>query len=382
MTTALVTPQVRYEVVRRLVDCMTWEAIAQELGMDRADVADIARAAGGDNPARLAWTLSRLQIRDDVVPVSAAPESVVDVPLPDEVLDAVPTAAAPPRLQECSFEVFEAAPAGALFTDAAGRPVVIQAPLEQLHNDPDNPRAADDEEDLDDLAESMRTTGLLQPVVARINDQGRATIVAGHRRVAAARILGWSSISTIVRSAMNRDEVLAAMLVENGQRKDLDPIEESRALNHLKIAGGLNDQQLASRIGRSQPWVSARLVLATLSAEDQAQVRRGEMTLGEATERARVDTGRKGAPRMSAGKNYLSNFHTLASTARHRCEIHKHPSGSRLGKVACGECWEAVIRADERARQTRHSITSGECVTCGTTMPPPAAGALGGQVAQ
>lgn len=213
--------------------------------------------------------------------------------------------------------------------------------LDDLHPDPANAREVVG--NVDDLAASMAEVGLIQPVVARKSGP-RLIIVAGHRRHAAARQLGWTDIDTVITAAMQPDEVLAAQLVENGQRAGLDPIEEARALNRIR-ATGLTSKQVGKRVGRSQSWVDARLALLELPADVQMKVRLGEIGIGQAVHRSRVDSGKV---RRGAGRWHLAEHHPLASRVRARCKL-THPTGAnKVGSVGCGECWESVIRADER----------------------------------
>ena len=108
-----------------------------------------------------------------------------------------------------------------------------------------------------ELASSMKTYGLLQPVVVR-PVEGGYVLLAGHRRVAAARSLGWESIPAIVRPATD-DEAYLLTIVDNLQRQDLSPREESAALEALVRERGWSTRQVAAAISRSQAFVSKRL---------------------------------------------------------------------------------------------------------------------------
>lgn len=223
--------------------------------------------------------------------------------------------------------------------------------VEDLHPDLDNVR--DDLGDLTELAASIRDAGILQPIVARLVDH-KLIIVMGHRRHAAARLAGVHEVPVIIRTAeMDPDEVLAAMIVENGQRLNLDPIEEARALARLKRADDSSDQLLGERISKSQVYVSGRLALLSLTPAQQAAVRAGTLSLSRATKLGRDQGGitRPGAAGKKGGA-HLDWHHPLAEKAAILCEHnghHKHTPG-RPGNVACGKCWEEVIRTDERDR--------------------------------
>lgn len=234
--------------------------------------------------------------------------------------------------------------------------------VEHLHADPNNPRS--EITDVEDLADSIKSVGLLQPIVAR-RDGSHLVVVAGHRRLAAVRHLRWTHVDVIVRAPMRPDHVLAAMLIENGQRAGLDPIEEARALHKLKHDHGFSsDSALGELVGRNQVYVSGRLALLSLSAEDQEQVRAGQMKLVEARHRGRLNSGK--VRKTGVSKNWhLGPQHPLAARVKARCIRLEHSRGRTVGGMGCGECWEEVVRADERTRLLEASH-DGPCPTCGT----------------
>lgn len=256
-------------------------------------------------------------------------------------------------------------------TAAAADGTLVDVPIDAVHPDPDNPR--EDVGDVRELARSMAAAGLIQPVIARRDTAtGRLVLVAGHRRLAAAQELGWTTIPCVVRRDMRPDRVLAAMLIENGQRTDLDPIEEARALR--KLAGDNETRshaELANLIGRTQVHVSGRLALLALPIEEQEQLRAKQMNLGDAIRRGRLAAGNV-RPANSTGHPHLGAEHDLAAKVRARCLRLKHKRGGRnsVGGLGCGECWESVIRADERQHLHDVSNNRGKCVLCDTRHDP------------
>lgn len=227
---------------------------------------------------------------------------------------------------------------------------LVTVRTELLHPDPDNIR--DDLGDITELADSIAAVGILQPIVVR-RHKGRLIVVAGHRRLAAVQRLLWDEVDVVVLEDMHPDQVLAAMLIENTQRTDLDPIEEARALKALKERDGLTDTQIGHRIGRSQMHVSNRIALLALSPAQQGAIRARTMTLADGASAGRK---RNGTHRPNAqGKKsaaHLTRHHPLAEAVAELCQQqghNKHTPG-RIGDVGCGRCWEATIRADERAR--------------------------------
>lgn len=249
-------------------------------------------------------------------------------------------------------------PAQASHDDADGSEGrLLDIPLSRIKEDPKNVR--EELTEISELADSIEEIGLLQPVVVRPSDvagDDQLILVIGHRRRAAFALLGRETIPAIVRGHMLPDEVLAAMLVENGQRVGLDPIEEARGLNRLKVQGGLVDQSLARKVGRSQAYVSGRLALLSLDKDDQDAVRAGTMSIQNAINKARRVNGTwRPEAKGKASAAHLAFNHRLASAAESVCRQlgHSKMTAGRIGGIACGECWEAVIRSDERNQLAR-----------------------------
>jgi ParB family transcriptional regulator, chromosome partitioning protein len=163
-------------------------------------------------------------------------------------------------------------------------------PLSALQPSPRNPRRRLD--GVAELAESIREYGLLQPIVVRSVDEGYQ-VVAGHRRLEAVRALGWDTVPAVVQAA---DEAHAYLLslVENLQREDLTPREESAALEVLVREHGWSTRQVAAAVKRSQAYVSKRLrvfedpVLATLVLARRLSVTVAEELLPAPPERREV----------------------------------------------------------------------------------------------
>lgn len=222
---------------------------------------------------------------------------------------------------------------------------------------PDNPR--EHLHDIDELAMSIQANGLIQPlIVQQIPGQPGYRIVAGHRRHAAVQRLGWAKAPCVVRRDMLPDEELLAMLVENGQRAGLDPIEEARALRRL-VRAGKSAADVGKQIGRPGSYVSGRLMLLDLPEAEQEEVRAGHYTITHArhlvrnareTERRKVNPVARpvGRPKGATTKPYFGDTHPLASTVRARCD---HRGTPKIAGTGCGPCWEAVIREDALAGQ-------------------------------
>ncbi len=352
MTTApldMTSPEVELKVLRWLASQRTLGWIAQQLGCMPVEARDIAkkyaalREDGFVDSVKCAHAAVELHQR-------LAPPAAAGQPAPSS----------PGRGSEAAAPRTTPQPAPAALSDGT---MLLEIPVARLKPDPDNPR--EDLGDIDELAASIHTAGLLQPPIVR-RAGAEYFIVGGHRRVAAVRVLGWKLCPVVVRREMRPDEVLAAMLIENGQRKDLDFIEEARGLARLKAQLNCTDAELARRSRRTQTHVAGRLHLLALPVEEQEALRDGELSLQEATHKARLASGRlpSSTPR---GTSYLSPAHSLAPAAKARCQRLRHSRGRGrgVGGVACGECWESVIRADERTHLHAVSVNKGECVICG-----------------
>ncbi|MBI3449045.1 MAG: ParB/RepB/Spo0J family partition protein [Acidobacteria bacterium] len=143
------------------------------------------------------------------------------------------------------------------------------------------PRETFDEADLRSLTESIRRDGLLQPVVARPAAGGGYEIIAGERRWRAARTAGLKRIPVMIQEIAD-DRALELALVENLQRRDLDPLEEAKAFRVLSERFDLTQDQIAERVGKSRSAVANTLRILKLPAEVQDLIRSGKLTRGHA----------------------------------------------------------------------------------------------------
>src|SRR5205807_6632910 len=158
---------------------------------------------------------------------------------------------------------------------------LAQLPVDAIHPNPRQPRRRFDHEATSGLAESIRSQGVVQPVLVRPRDKGGYELIAGERRWRAAREAGIATVPAVVREADDRDALLLA-LVENVAREDLSPAEEARAYAVLVDEFGLSLGELAERVGRSKPSVSNRLRLLELPDDVIAMLERGELSEGHA----------------------------------------------------------------------------------------------------
>ena len=156
-----------------------------------------------------------------------------------------------------------------------------ELPLDSLVPGKHQPRRDFDPEALQSLADSIRSQGVVQPIVVRESGGGRYEIVAGERRWRASKLAGLTTITAVVR-AMEDRTAMAVALVENIQRADLNPLEEAEALRRLIDDCGLTHEQAAEAVGRSRAAVSNLLRLLDLHPDVQALVRENRLPLGHA----------------------------------------------------------------------------------------------------
>ncbi len=154
--------------------------------------------------------------------------------------------------------------------------------LDDLAPNDYQPRGDFDAEELTELAASIRTQGLIQPILVTPGPSGGYIIVAGERRWRAAREAGLSRVPVVVRDVASKREFLEASLVENLQRSDLNAIEEAEAFDRLQREFGLSHEEIAGRMGKSRSAVSNRIRLLGLPGAVQSMIRRGELTVGQA----------------------------------------------------------------------------------------------------
>ena len=171
---------------------------------------------------------------------------------------------------------------GALLGEAALTPQDSGSallPLSQIEPGLNQPRKHFDEESLSDLAESIRTHGLLQPITVRHLPSGYYQIIAGERRWRAARLAGLTQVPVIVIEADDRT-VMELGLIENLQREDLNPIEEAAGYRVLIDEYGLTQEEAAQRVGKSRSNLANTMRLLALPTEVQWLLEQGTLSAG------------------------------------------------------------------------------------------------------
>ena len=165
-------------------------------------------------------------------------------------------------------------------------------PIYKVEPNPDQPRHDFDEEELQALADSITVHGILQPLTVRQLDSGYYQIIAGERRWRAARMAELNEVPAIIIEADDR-KVMELALIENLQRQDLNPVEESLGYQSLIDEYGLTQEEAAGRVGKSRPAVANALRLLGLCPEVLDRLRCNELTAGHARAILTLKTDKK-----------------------------------------------------------------------------------------
>jgi ParB family chromosome partitioning protein len=158
---------------------------------------------------------------------------------------------------------------------------IVQLPVNQLVPNPGQPRKNFDETELQELADSIKTYGIIQPIIAANAGDGTYIIIAGERRTRAAKIAGLSAVPVIIRNYTDQKK-LEISLIENIQRSDLNPIEEAAAFKNLMDFSNLSQDELATRMGKNRSTVANALRLLKLPIEIQKSIEEGKISSGHA----------------------------------------------------------------------------------------------------
>ena len=154
-------------------------------------------------------------------------------------------------------------------------------PLHKVEPNPNQPRRDFDPEELQALADSIATHGVVQPLTVRLMDSGYYQIIAGERRWRAARMAELREIPAVIIEADDK-KVMELALIENLQRQDLNPVEEAMGYQTLMTEYGLTQEETAERVGKSRPAVANMLRLLALCPEVLDMVRSGALSAGHA----------------------------------------------------------------------------------------------------
>lgn len=158
---------------------------------------------------------------------------------------------------------------------------LTRLPVAKIEPRPNQPRTVFDEEKLEELAQSIREHGVIQPVTVRAADGGYYQIIAGERRWRAARMAGLTEIPVNIVDVSDR-EASELALIENLQREDLNPVEEARGYEMLMARYGLTQEQVAERVGKSRPAIANAIRLLGLAPKALAYCEEGKLSTSQA----------------------------------------------------------------------------------------------------
>ena len=165
--------------------------------------------------------------------------------------------------------------------NAPGRDEIEDVPLSLIAPNPFQPRRVFDEAELEELANSVKAKGVLQPILVRKLGDGGYELIAGERRWRAAKLAGLKKIPAIVRPATDA-EAMEMALIENLQRKDLNPMEAARAYQRLMKEFGLTQEAVARALGKERSSIANTVRLLALQTEVQTWVESDQLSWGHA----------------------------------------------------------------------------------------------------
>ncbi len=168
-----------------------------------------------------------------------------------------------------------------LFNANSEETLSTEVMLSQIEPNRDQPRKDFDEQALNELAESIREHGLLQPILVRSKPSGGYEIIAGERRWRASRIAGLRTVPVVIKE-MDEKEAAEVALIENLQREDLNPVEEAMGYRSLMVSYGLTQEQVSERMGKSRSAVANALRLLDLTPSETEALKAGKLSAGHA----------------------------------------------------------------------------------------------------
>lgn len=168
---------------------------------------------------------------------------------------------------------------------------ITQIPLDEIRSNPYQPRVIFDSEALDELANSIKEHGIIQPIIVKKGIKGYE-LVAGERRTRAARLAGLKEIPAIIKE-FNDIEMMEIALIENIERENLNPIEEARAYENILKINNITQEELAHKFSKSRSYITNMLGLLTLPDMVVKLVESKELSMGHARALSKLEDQRK-----------------------------------------------------------------------------------------
>jgi ParB family chromosome partitioning protein len=235
----------------------------------------------------------------------------------------------------------QAADAATSIEERAGTGAPAMIPIEDIGPNPHQPRTRFDDEALGELAASIKSTGVLQPLLVRHDPTGGYQLIAGERRLRAAALAGLDRIPAVIRE-VSEQEMVELALIENIQREDLNPIDEAKAYRALTGDLKLTHEQVSERVGKGRVTITNSLRLLGLPVEVQEMVSRGTLSSGHARALLSLESGgdQLAAARYVSSKGF-SVRRTEAYVRRRQRKQHTRPRTEKLEGL--GE-WEVKLQ--------------------------------------
>lgn len=162
-----------------------------------------------------------------------------------------------------------------------GPGTLLEIEIERITPNRYQPRSSFNEEEISRLASSIRSKGIIQPVMVRRSSDGWFELIAGERRLKAARLAGYERVPAIIREA-DDEEMVELALIENLQRENLNPIEEAKAYQRLINDFGLTQDEVSKKVGKERSTIANSLRLLSLPFEIQEELKTGRISVGHA----------------------------------------------------------------------------------------------------
>ena len=209
----------------------------------------------------------------------------------------------------------------------SGSSTISEIALTDIERNPNQPRRDFDEDALQELANSIREIGIVQPITLRQISENRYQIIAGERRWRASQIAGLSSIPAYIRT-INDENVMEMALVENIQREDLNAVEIALAYQHLLDNPGMTQEKIADRVGKKRTTVANFLRLLKLPAPVQMALQKKEIDMGHARALLSLDNPQL---QIKVFREILKNSYSVRKVEE-ICQQLKNGEGIELGK--------------------------------------------------
>ncbi len=220
---------------------------------------------------------------------------------------------------------------------------VVELPINKVYANPNQPRRNFDSESLNELAESIRVHGLIQPIIVNETDKGYM-IVAGERRYRACKLAGLNDIKALVKKYSNK-QISEISLIENLQREDLNPVELSKGIKRLMEEYGLTQDKVAERLGKSRSAIANSLRILTLCPEVIELVEKGKVSFGHAKVLAGVSDY---AVQLMLAKNVAKDKLTVRDLEREVESLNANKSKKKAKPLPSEELKDFVSQLQRR----------------------------------